>query len=92
MKFKGAYKAAKLIRVELDVVNNKIADIRITGDFFMYPEEAIRKLEKELLNIDLEESILLSRVEDFFKREGVVTPLIESKDFVKAIMKAVGRD
>ncbi|MCS7366023.1 MAG: lipoate--protein ligase family protein [archaeon GB-1867-035] len=92
MKFKAAYKAAKLIKVELDVTDNKIKSIRFTGDFFMYPEEAIRKLENELINLSLEESTLLNAVERFFKRENIITPLIEPVDFVKAIMKAVGRD
>lgn len=92
MKFKAAYKAAKLIKVELDVANNKISSIRITGDFFMYPEEAIRKLENELINSDLEESMLLDTIEKFFKHENIITPLIKPIDFVKAIMKAVGRD
>ena len=43
MQLKGVYKAAKLIKVKLNIENRKIKDIRITGDFFMYPEDAIKE-------------------------------------------------
>lgn len=92
MKFKAAYKAAKLIKVELEVVEGKIKSIKITGDFFMYPEEAIRGLEKKLEGLSLDENRLRRAVVEFFKDEGVTTPLMEPEDFVRAIMKAVGRD
>ena len=91
MEFKAAYKAAKLIRVSIKVENGKINSIKFTGDFFMYPEDAIWKLEEELKGVELNESKLIQIIQSFFKRENVITPLIEPKDFVKAIMKAIGR-
>ncbi|MCS7386754.1 MAG: lipoate--protein ligase family protein [archaeon GB-1867-005] len=92
MKFKAAYKAAKLIKVSIEVEAGRIKNIKFTGDFFIYPEEALGKLEEELKGAELNEYKLLQIVESFFIRENVTTPLIEARDFVKAIMKAVGRE
>jgi hypothetical protein len=39
----------KLIRIWVDF-DGKINSIRITGDFFVYPETWIEQLEKELVN------------------------------------------
>ncbi|MFP4523831.1 MAG: lipoate protein ligase C-terminal domain-containing protein [Candidatus Woesearchaeota archaeon] len=38
----------KLLRLEVDLERDVIRSIRITGDFFMYPEPAITLLEEAL--------------------------------------------
>ena len=38
----------KLIKIFLETDSGTIRDIRITGDFFMHPEEAIENLEQDL--------------------------------------------
>jgi len=62
------YKVAggKLLRVCLDVHAGAIAAIRITGDFFMHPEEAIETLEQMLVGVAWEESALRGAVRAFF--------------------------
>ena len=49
MRFQSTYKVpqGKLLKIsiEFDEKNNVIRDIRITGDFFAYPEEAIELME-----------------------------------------------
>ena len=47
---KSVYKIpeGKLVKIELETTDNKIKKIKITGDFFLYPEEIISKLEKSL--------------------------------------------
>ena len=46
------YKSKKLIKIlleyEEDNENNKINSVRITGDFFLYPEERLDDLEMQL--------------------------------------------
>lgn len=51
-------KSQKLIKVSLeyDDLNNTIHSIKISGDFFLYPEESIDKLEKNLIGIRLEKN------------------------------------
>jgi len=46
------YKAKKgLIRVTKRVENGVIIDVKITGDFFMYPEEYLLDLERRLRGV-----------------------------------------
>jgi lipoate---protein ligase len=38
----------KLLRIEADIKSGIIKDIKISGDFFLYPEEALGEIEKAL--------------------------------------------
>jgi lipoate---protein ligase len=40
----------KLLKIDVNIENSVILDIKITGDFFIYPEEAIFAIEKFLIN------------------------------------------
>lgn len=83
----SAYKTrGGLIRVSLEA-DEKINDILITGDFFIYPEESVEELEKSLLGVSVEEEKILDVVNDFF--ENIDAMDIEPKDFVAAIKKAL---
>jgi len=42
----------KLLRIDLEMENNIIQDIKITGDFFIYPEEGILSIENSLRGVD----------------------------------------
>ncbi len=57
MRSQSIYKVpqGKLLKIsiEYDEKNNLITDIRITGDFFAYPEEAIELMETKLKNTTL---------------------------------------
>jgi lipoate---protein ligase len=58
MKSRGEFKTprGKLIAVELDVVDGELRDVVVTGDFFLYPEEALpilaAALEKSPTTLD----------------------------------------
>lgn len=86
MKHLNVYKAQKgLIRVSKTVENGKIVEIRITGDFFIYPETALEILEKMLVNVkDTKEDIEIV-VKNFFKSTNAQTPFVNDEDFVLAI-------
>lgn len=88
MKFKGSYKAAKLIKISMDVENGVIIGIKITGDFFMYPEEAIRGLENALIGASLDVEDLKSRISKFILENNVEIPMISVMDLVNAILSA----
>ena len=66
MKSKSVYKVpnGKLLKINLnyDEKTNNIETIRITGDFFAYPEEAIEIIEEELKNIKIDRSILFEKI------------------------------
>lgn len=62
MRSHSVYKVpeGKLLKISLDYDDKEqvIKDIRITGDFFAYPEEAIELLEAQLRNTRLNRDVL----------------------------------
>ncbi|HEV3432503.1 MAG TPA: lipoate protein ligase C-terminal domain-containing protein [Nitrososphaera sp.] len=60
------HKTQKLIRVmlEYDETENTINRIIITGDFFLYPEEALETLETSLIGTRLERKTLKQVIEN----------------------------
>jgi lipoate---protein ligase len=46
MTARGEYKTpgGKLIAVEFDVEDGRLRDVMVTGDFFLYPEDALPRL------------------------------------------------
>jgi len=61
----NAFKSEKLIKVSLEYDEQKktIHSITITGDFFLYPENALEKLESSLIGRRLEWSIINKHVQ-----------------------------
>lgn len=81
----------KLLRVQLTLDTLKapptIADLRIHGDFFMHPEEAIEELEACLVGLPCDAAALRPHVQAFF--EGDVQVLGADVDgIVHAILAA----
>lgn len=86
------YKAigGKLLRVRMTVTEDNppvIQTIRITGDFFMHPEEAIEDLEQLLTGVSLDKTTLRARVKTFFDGDVQVVGA-DVDDFVTALLKA----
>jgi len=88
------YKATggKLLRVRLKVVAAMdgtlvIQSVKITGDFFMHPEEAIEDLERLLTGVAFDEAALRARVQAFFAGDVQVVGA-DVEDFVHVLLKA----
>jgi len=88
-KVKNVYKSKKLIRVflEYNEYNKTIHTIKITGDFFVYPEESIEKLEKILIGSKLEKDIIKQRIEVALKDSETFG--FDSESMVEAILRCV---
>jgi len=87
----GEFKAPKgIIKVELELNNNIISYISITGDFFMYPEDALKALEQNLIGVKMEREILREVIEKFYKTTLVQTPMLKPEHWVEAIMRTLG--
>jgi len=76
----------KLIRIEANLEGNVLKDVKITGDFFLYPEEKVEEIEKalherKLLRKEIEKTILKVVKENKINLLGVSV-----KDFVDALM------
>lgn len=90
MKF-AEFKAPKgVIKVELELSSNKISHISLSGDFFMYPEDAIEKLEQSLNGVVADRGSLLAGIQRFYSSTGAQTPMVEPEHWVEAILRAAG--
>ncbi len=91
MKKKAEFKipGGKLVKVTIDVEESKIADIMITGDFFMHPEEEIDNLESHLKGISTDENNVKQAINDFFRTKNVELIGAKPEDLLYVIMKAI---
>jgi lipoate---protein ligase len=84
------YKSTKLIHVLLEYTERtpqectSINSIRITGDFFVYPEESLDKLEASLIGTKLEEYPVKQKVQHWLRGSQVFG--FDSESLTKAIM------
>jgi len=85
----GMYKAkGGLIRTQQEVVEGRIADIGISGDFTLLPKRELAGLEASLADTEREESEIVSAVAGFYEESSIQTPGVEPKDVSKAVMEA----
>jgi lipoate-protein ligase A len=85
----GEHKARKgLIRIEFDEEKGVAEHVKITGDFFMHPEEAVQELEQRLEGHRVDE--LEALMDEFFSmRLDVEMPYVNVEDFKIALKKAL---
>lgn len=87
MRGEGVYKAKKgLIRVSLELLDEKIRDITITGDFFLYPEDALFEMEDELKGVPIGQ--VRKVLSDFYREHQVLSPGLGPDDLAVAIEQA----
>ena len=79
----------KLVKLDLNYKDNKIIDIEIKGDFFLYPEEAIEELEKELIGEKIEKEKLDRKIDNFFDKNDITPYGINSEIIVEAILNCL---
>jgi lipoate-protein ligase A len=75
----------KLVRVSAKVEDDKIMSVRITGDFFLHPEERIFELEKALAGKRLEKVTLQKAAERALA--GCEMVGVSAEEFVNALLK-----
>ncbi len=73
----------KLLSAESKVNDDLLVDVKITGDFFMHPEEAILELENMLKGKKL--NTIEDTVISFFKYNEVTLFGVEPESFVHVI-------
>ena len=79
-----------MIRITVDHADNKIQNIKITGDFFLYPENTLEEMEKELRNLPITEERILQRLTDIVKRHKITFVGINETSLTRAILIACG--
>ena len=80
----------KLIRVDV-VYSRKIEHVKITGDFFLHPEELITVIEESLAGaeIPLSKKLLVERVETVLNNNGATVIGFSPEDLISVLMDAV---
>lgn len=84
------YKApgGKVVRVRLREMGDRIDSVKISGDFFLIPEDSLPKLEMMLEDVPLREQELKLLVDRFFRGTSAQGLGVSPDDFVKAILAA----
>lgn len=78
----------KLLKVFLEEVDGKITVLRITGDFFMHPEENIKNLENFLIGCELNGEKLDAKINEFFDKNPTQFFGIDIPSLVSTIINA----
>lgn len=79
-----------LIRSFVTVESGVIKDITVSGDFFLFPEEAIFKLLEHLKGAPVDREAIQGNIEETYMRENIQSPGTSPADFTESIMKALG--
>lgn len=80
----------KLVSAEITEDGARLVNVKIMGDFFMHPEEAIVALEGDLKGIRVAE--LEEVVSRFFSKNKVSLFGISPRDFIHVIRLALEQD
>lgn len=66
----NVYKSKKLIKISLEYIDDVkvIKSIRITGDFFLYPEEALDQLESLLIGMKIDRHSIKETIENVLQK------------------------
>lgn len=66
----NVYKSKKLIKISLEYIDDGkvIKSIRITGDFFLYPEEALDQLESLLIGMKVDRHSIKETIENALQK------------------------
>jgi len=78
-----------LIRSFVKLENGRIEDITISGDFFLFPEQAVFKILENLKGTPAKREELLKNIEETYARENIQSPGTAPLDFTESIMKAL---
>lgn len=78
-----------LIRSFVTTEKGIIRDLSISGDFFLFPEDALFEIMSELKGTPAIREDLVNRIESVYIRKNIQSPGTSSEDFAESIMKAL---
>jgi lipoate-protein ligase A len=91
MQYHSIYKVpnGKLLRVSLrfDTKTNLVSQVRITGDFFAYPEESIEWLERDLENSTLDQDLLRTKIQSIIEKYGIRFIGVDAEGLTQALLR-----
>ncbi|MCX6798878.1 MAG: hypothetical protein NTW59_02150 [Candidatus Diapherotrites archaeon] len=79
----------KLLKISLEHSGCAISSVKIAGDFFLHPEEAVGLIEEGLEGTPLDENTLKNKIEAIVKENSLQLFGFAPADLARAIMMAV---
>ncbi|MBD3227656.1 MAG: hypothetical protein GF329_05665 [Candidatus Lokiarchaeota archaeon] len=77
-----------LIKIIIELKNEIIKDIVISGDFFIYPEDSLRDLENILKGNNFKNiEKIHSLIKKFYKENDIESPGVKPVDYLKALKR-----
>ncbi|MDO9537915.1 MAG: DUF116 domain-containing protein [Thermoplasmata archaeon] len=82
-----------IIRTAMNVnmQQERIKSVLITGDFFSFPQRIILNLEAELKDVKADIGIISEKVEHFFERTDCTVPGFGASDFIEGVKKCLDK-
>ena len=74
-----------LLRAEVHVWEGVIEEVRIYGDFTLYPKDSLTELKESLVGVPFEKEPIRMKLEEFFGREDIEFPGVELEDLMNLI-------
>jgi lipoate-protein ligase A len=91
MRYTSVYKVpqGKLLKVSLayDPPSCTIHQVRITGDFFAYPEESVELLEQELEHAILERDVLMKKIQSLIDKHQIQFIGVDAEGLTQALLR-----
>ena len=84
-------KGGKMVKAQIELdEDNRISKIKITGDFFLHPEDLIEDMERTLLGLRLDEEELSRAIEDLMREREATLIGVKPGDIAKCVLMAGG--
>lgn len=78
----------KLVKAQVTVDGDKIGKVKITGDFFLHPEDFLEELEEAVVGSPLEEASLAKLIRGLAEKRNATLLGVSPEDFAKCIVMA----
>jgi len=78
----------KMLKIKLEVDNERIISIRILGDFFLHPETTIEEIEAALIGMMIDVQMMTEKIHNVIQASHSTLIGAKPSDIAKAIEKA----
>jgi hypothetical protein len=79
----------KLLCAKVEVTNDRISSLQISGDFFLLPETDLEDLEVQLIGMEAAPDVIKDKVNSFFGERKTTIVGASPDDFAHVINTAI---
>ncbi|MFH0972140.1 MAG: hypothetical protein V1835_06260 [Candidatus Micrarchaeota archaeon] len=92
-KIAAKVEGGKLLRMELELTPERVKSIKITGDFFIHPEDSLVVIEKALAMTlpDAEMNVIANNLKDIVADQGIQMVGVSAEALSATFKEAVKR-